>query len=171
MLLIFSKPSGLGKKELFLLKNIAEKNSVQDSKLIYGFRTLGLSTTKLKIFTANKKLLETLSILYGRHVFPFQTLNFAVGTQQAGHNVHIHFTACLRDLCVECGLHLKMQTNKMALFFSIPALRTGFHSQMNIFPQIQKIIHENISILIIQNLLILGKHYLGTIRLHQKLQS
>lgn len=40
---------------------------------------------------ANKKILETLSSLYGRRAFPFQTLNFGVGTQQTPHSDHVHF--------------------------------------------------------------------------------
>lgn len=37
------------------------------------------------------KLLHLLRVLYGREPFPFQTLNFDVGTQQAAHSDTIHF--------------------------------------------------------------------------------
>jgi len=47
--------------------------------------------SEVKEIAANKKILETLSILYGRRAFPFQTLNFGVGTQQAAHSDHVHF--------------------------------------------------------------------------------
>ena len=46
---------------------------------------------EVKELAANKKVLEILSILYGRRAFPFQTLNFGVGTQQAAHSDHVHF--------------------------------------------------------------------------------
>jgi len=46
---------------------------------------------EVKEIAANKKVLETLSILYGRRAFPFQTLDFGVGTQQAPHSDHVHF--------------------------------------------------------------------------------
>jgi len=46
---------------------------------------------EVKQLATNKKILEILSILYGRHAFPFQTLNFGVGTQQPAHSDHIHF--------------------------------------------------------------------------------
>ncbi len=37
------------------------------------------------------KVLDTLRLLYGRRPFPFQTLNFDHGTQQAAHSDTIHF--------------------------------------------------------------------------------
>jgi hypothetical protein len=37
------------------------------------------------------QILETLAYLYGREAFPFQTLNFDRGTQQATHSDTIHF--------------------------------------------------------------------------------
>ncbi len=37
------------------------------------------------------KVLDTLRLLYGRQPFPFQTLNFDHGTQQAAHSDTIHF--------------------------------------------------------------------------------
>ena len=42
---------------------------------------------------ANPRILDLLSKLYGRRAFPFQTLNFAVGTQQAAHSDHAHFNS------------------------------------------------------------------------------
>lgn len=46
---------------------------------------------EVKEIATNKKTLEILSTLYGRRAFPFQTLNFGVGTQQANHSDHVHF--------------------------------------------------------------------------------
>lgn len=40
-----------------------------------------------------KPILEILSMLYGREAFPFQTLNFSVGSQQSAHSDTIHFSS------------------------------------------------------------------------------
>lgn len=42
---------------------------------------------------ANAYVIDLLSILYGRRAFPFQTLNFPVGTQQPFHSDSVHFTS------------------------------------------------------------------------------
>lgn len=42
---------------------------------------------------ANPEILRLLSKLYGRKVFPFQTLNFPVGTQQKAHSDAVHFSS------------------------------------------------------------------------------
>jgi hypothetical protein len=41
----------------------------------------------------NQQVLDLLSRLYGRRAFPFQTLNFAVGTQQHAHTDSVHFSS------------------------------------------------------------------------------
>lgn len=48
---------------------------------------------RVRGIAANPKVLDLLSALYGRRAFPFQTLNFAVGTQQSGHSDHAHFNS------------------------------------------------------------------------------
>ncbi len=42
---------------------------------------------------ANAKIVELLTLLYGRRAWPFQTLNFPVGTQQHFHSDSIHFSS------------------------------------------------------------------------------
>ncbi|WP_428332596.1 phytanoyl-CoA dioxygenase family protein [Novosphingobium sp.] len=42
---------------------------------------------------SNAKILEMLTTLWGRRAFPFQTLNFPVGTQQAPHSDAVHFSS------------------------------------------------------------------------------
>jgi len=42
---------------------------------------------------ANPCIIDLLSVLYGRRAFPFQTLNFAVGTQQHVHSDSVHFSS------------------------------------------------------------------------------
>ena len=42
---------------------------------------------------SNPRVLNLLQLLYGRAPFPFQTLNFRRGSQQAGHSDQIHFSS------------------------------------------------------------------------------
>jgi len=42
---------------------------------------------------ANEKVIELLSRIYGRQAFPFQTIDFAVGSQQPTHSDLIHFAS------------------------------------------------------------------------------
>jgi hypothetical protein len=42
---------------------------------------------------ANQQVLDLLSTLYGRRAWPFQTLNFPVGTQQHIHSDSLHFSS------------------------------------------------------------------------------
>lgn len=45
----------------------------------------------VRAIAAEPRMLKLLETLYGRRVFPFQTLNFPVGTQQPAHSDHVHF--------------------------------------------------------------------------------
>lgn len=47
----------------------------------------------VKAIAANSKVLALLSKLYGREAFPFQTLNFPVGTEQHPHTDSVHFSS------------------------------------------------------------------------------
>ncbi len=49
---------------------------------------------EVKRIATNPTMLTLLSDLYGRRAFPFQTLNFPVGTQQHFHSDSIHFSSC-----------------------------------------------------------------------------
>jgi hypothetical protein len=49
------------------------------------------SIAQVKRIATNKLILRILETLYGRKPFPFQTLNFPVGTQQAFHSDALHF--------------------------------------------------------------------------------
>lgn len=68
----------------------------------------------VRAVAANPALLDLLGKLYGRRAFPFQTLNFPVGTQQAPHADAIHFSSqperfmcgvwlAMEDITAECG--------------------------------------------------------------------
>lgn len=47
----------------------------------------------VKAIGSNPALLDLLSKIYGRRAFPFQTLNFPVGTQQHPHSDCVHFSS------------------------------------------------------------------------------
>ena len=56
---------------------------------------------------SNGQVLDLLSKLYGRRAFPFQTLNFPVGTQQAAHADSVHFSSLPERFM--CGVWLAME--------------------------------------------------------------
>lgn len=56
---------------------------------------------------ANAGVLDLLGKLYGRPAFPFQTLNFPVGTQQGAHSDIVHFSSQPEKFM--CGVWLAME--------------------------------------------------------------
>jgi hypothetical protein len=52
------------------------------------------SNSDVKRLAANPDILALLAGLYGREAFPFQTINFPVGTQQHYHSDAVHFSSC-----------------------------------------------------------------------------
>lgn len=61
----------------------------------------------VRAIAANKAVLELLGKLYGREAFPFQTLNFPVGTQQDAHSDSVHFSSLPERFM--CGVWLAME--------------------------------------------------------------
>lgn len=61
----------------------------------------------VRAIAANDLVLDLLSKLYGRRAFPFQTLNFPVGTQQHLHSDSIHFSSVPERFM--CGVWLAME--------------------------------------------------------------
>lgn len=61
----------------------------------------------VRSLAANERLLDLLSKLYGRRAFPFQTLNFPVGTEQAAHSDSVHFSSLPERFM--CGVWLAME--------------------------------------------------------------
>lgn len=49
---------------------------------------------EVRSIACNATILQLLTDLYGRRAFPFQSLNFPVGTQQHFHTDSIHFSSC-----------------------------------------------------------------------------
>ena len=61
----------------------------------------------VRAIAANQQVMALLGKLYGRPAFPFQTLNFPVGTQQEAHSDSVHFS-CLPERFM-CGVWLAME--------------------------------------------------------------
>lgn len=61
----------------------------------------------VRAIAANAAVLDLLSKLYGRAAFPFQTLNFPVGTQQGAHTDIVHFSSQPERFM--CGVWLAME--------------------------------------------------------------
>jgi hypothetical protein len=61
----------------------------------------------IRAIAANADILDLLGKLYGRRAFPFQTLNFPVGTQQHLHSDSIHFSSIPERFM--CGVWLAME--------------------------------------------------------------
>ncbi|BAK66914.1 hypothetical protein SLG_22390 [Sphingobium sp. SYK-6] len=61
----------------------------------------------VRAIAANAAVMDLLSKLYGRRVFPFQTLNFPVGTQQDAHSDSVHFSSLPERFM--CGVWLAME--------------------------------------------------------------
>lgn len=61
----------------------------------------------VKAVAANEGMIDLLSKLYGRKAFPFQTLNFSVGTQQAAHSDMVHFSSQPEKFM--CGVWLALE--------------------------------------------------------------
>jgi hypothetical protein len=61
----------------------------------------------VRAIAANEALIECLSKLWGRRAFPFQTLNFPVGTQQHVHTDSVHFSSVPERFM--CGVWLAME--------------------------------------------------------------
>lgn len=61
----------------------------------------------VRAIAANQAVIDLLSKLYGRKAFPFQTLNFPVGTQQEAHSDSVHFSSLPERFM--CGVWLAME--------------------------------------------------------------
>ncbi|WP_205710473.1 MULTISPECIES: phytanoyl-CoA dioxygenase family protein [Burkholderia] len=92
----------------------------------------------VKAIATNRKVLDLLGRLYGRTAFPFQTLNFRVGTQQKLHTDAVHFSSipqrfmcgvwvALEDISSEAGpLHLVPGSHNWPMIDNAMAGRRGF---------------------------------------------
>jgi len=60
-----------------------------------------------RALATNPRIVELLSRLYGRRAFPFQTLNFPVGTEQHYHSDSIHFSSAPERFM--CGVWVALE--------------------------------------------------------------
>lgn len=61
----------------------------------------------VRAIAGNEMVIDLLSKMYGRRAFPFQTLNFPVGTQQDAHSDSVHFSSLPERFM--CGVWLAME--------------------------------------------------------------
>ncbi|WP_313536827.1 phytanoyl-CoA dioxygenase family protein [Sphingomonas sp.] len=61
----------------------------------------------VRAIASNTAIIDMLSRLYGRTAFPFQTLNFPVGTEQGAHSDSAHFSSFPERFM--CGVWLAME--------------------------------------------------------------
>lgn len=61
----------------------------------------------VRSIACNQHIIELLSKLYGRQAWPFQTLNFPVGTQQHFHTDSVHFSSAPERFM--CGVWVAME--------------------------------------------------------------
>lgn len=79
-------------------KNTGENQRIQDAWLV---------DEDVRKIASNARILVLLRKLYGRRAFPFQTLNFPVGTQQHLHSDSNHFSSIPERFM--CGVWLAME--------------------------------------------------------------
>lgn len=61
----------------------------------------------VKALAGNDEIINLLSKLYGRKAFPFQTLNFSLGTQQPVHSDDVHFSSYPKGFM--CGVWVALE--------------------------------------------------------------
>ena len=66
-----------------------------------------VKNSNIKKIASNEKIIEILSICFGKKAFPFQTLNFPVGTQQPKHMDTFHFSSIPKNFM--CGLWVALE--------------------------------------------------------------
>ena len=62
---------------------------------------------EIRRLAAHPRILDLLSALYGRRAWPFQTLNFPVGTQQPAHTDAVHFSSVPERFM--CGVWIALE--------------------------------------------------------------
>ena len=89
---------GIAFNDELAVKNTGENQRIQDAWLF---------DDDVKAIAANPRILDLLRKLYNRPAFPFQTLNFPVGTQQHLHSDSNHFSSLPERFM--CGVWLAME--------------------------------------------------------------
>lgn len=63
--------------------------------------------SSVKSLAGNKEIINLLSKVYGKRAFPFQTLNFSLGTQQPIHSDDVHFSSYPKGFM--CGVWVALE--------------------------------------------------------------
>ena len=87
--------------------DMSDPDTVKNSGPVHRVQDAWLYNEDIRAIASNQAILELLGKLYGRPAFPFQTLNFPVGTQQRLHSDSIHFSSIPERFM--CGVWLAME--------------------------------------------------------------
>jgi len=87
--------------------DMADPDAIKNSGKVQRVQDAWAYDDDIRAIAANRGILELLRKLYGRRAFPFQTLNFPVGTQQHLHSDSIHFSSIPERFM--CGVWLAME--------------------------------------------------------------
>jgi hypothetical protein len=87
--------------------DMADPQAVKNNGSVQRVQDGWLYNEDIRAIASNERILELLGKLYGRSAFPFQTLNFPVGTQQHLHSDSIHFSSMPERFM--CGVWLAME--------------------------------------------------------------
>lgn len=84
-----------------------DPGTIKNSGRVQRLQDAWAHNEDVRAIAANPAVLDLLGKLYGRRAFPFQTLNFPVGTQQHLHSDSIHFSSIPERFM--CGVWLAME--------------------------------------------------------------
>jgi hypothetical protein len=87
--------------------NLADPDGITNCGGMSRVQDAWIHNEDVRAIAANQAVLDLLEKLYGRQPFPFQTLNFPVGTQQPLHSDSIHFSTIPERFM--CGVWLAME--------------------------------------------------------------
>lgn len=87
--------------------DMADPTAIKNSGHVLRVQDAWVYNEDIRAIASNCQILKLLSKLYGRPAFPFQTLNFPVGTQQHLHSDSIHFSSIPERFM--CGVWLAME--------------------------------------------------------------
>jgi hypothetical protein len=87
--------------------DMADPEAIKNSGKVQRVQDAWAYDDDVRAIAANRGILDLLGKLYGRRAFPFQTLNFPVGTQQHLHSDSIHFSSIPERFM--CGVWLAME--------------------------------------------------------------
>ena len=87
--------------------DMADPDTIKNSGAVTRVQDAWVYHDDVRAIAANAEVLDLLAKIYGRRPFPFQTLNFPVGTQQHLHSDSIHFS-CIPERFM-CGVWLAME--------------------------------------------------------------